>query len=118
MLQNWLSVISTSCATIAAITAVLALRTSNKQLKANADQYQANYEQDRSDRRRRQAERVTAWVDETHDLQILSNQSGMPVYDAVLTFVMKQVRIPVWSSPSETLLATTGFAPHVASSKN
>ena len=89
MLQNWLSVISTSCATIAAMTAVLALRTSNKQLKANADQYQANYEQDRSDRRRRQAERVTAWVDETHDLQILSNQSGMPVYDAVLTFVIK-----------------------------
>lgn len=89
MLQDWLSAISTSCATIAAITAVLALRTSNKQLKANADQYQANYEQDRSDRRRRQAERVTAWVDETQELQILSNQSGMPVYDAVLTFVIK-----------------------------
>lgn len=89
MLQDWLSAISTSCATIAAITAVLPLRTSNKQLKANADQYQANYEQDRSDRRRRQAERVTAWVDEAQELQILSNTSGKPIYDAALTFVIK-----------------------------
>lgn len=89
MLQNWLSVISTFYATVAAITAVLALRTSNKQLKANALQYQANYEQDCSDRRRHQAEQLTAWVDEAQELQILSNTSGKPIYDAVLTFVIK-----------------------------
>ena len=44
---------------------------------------------DSSDRRRHQAKQFTAWVDEARDLQILSNTSGKPIYDAVLTFVIK-----------------------------
>ena len=43
---------------------------------------------DRDDRRRHQAQQLTAWVDETNGLQIVSNRSGMPVYDAVLTFTI------------------------------
>ncbi len=44
---------------------------------------------DRKARRQSQAEKLTAWVDETDEFQILSNRSGNPVYDAVLTFVIK-----------------------------
>lgn len=64
---------------------------------------------------------------------MLGNRQSMPIRISAMRAVhshletgsshsqedgVKQVRIPVWSSPSETLLATTGFAPHVASSKN
>jgi len=45
--------------------------------------------QDRFDRRRAQACKLSAWPFENDDIIVVNNHSGEPVYDAVVTFVVK-----------------------------
>ena len=49
---------------------------------------------DRADRRRSQAHKISAWIlvkekQRENDTIVVSNQSGMPVYDAIVTFTIK-----------------------------
>jgi len=54
----------------------------------------SGHRQDRADRRRSQASKISAWVlvkekQRENDIIVVSNQSGMPVYDAIVTFTIK-----------------------------
>ena len=45
--------------------------------------------QDRRDRQRSQASKISAWTFREGEAIVVSNKSGMPAYDTVVTFVVK-----------------------------